>query len=67
MARLRDGEKFYNQGLLHRLLFRHFGLRESEISSELGWQRRTVNNYLRNLKEKGLAYKEGRNWYSDDW
>jgi DNA-binding IclR family transcriptional regulator len=41
-------------------------LRESELASELGWQRRTVNNYLRALESQGLAYKEGRDWFTDD-
>jgi DNA-binding IclR family transcriptional regulator len=42
-----------------------YGLRESELASELGWQRRTVNNYLRALERRGLAYKEGRDWFID--
>jgi DNA-binding IclR family transcriptional regulator len=49
------------------VLYTHpFGLRESEMASELGWQRRTVNNYLRALKRRGIVYKEGRDWFIDD-
>jgi hypothetical protein len=36
------------------------------MASELGWQRRTVNNYLRALARRGMAYKEGREWFIDD-
>jgi hypothetical protein len=36
------------------------------MANELGWQRRTVNNYLRTLQQRGLAYKEGRDWFIDD-
>jgi len=65
MARLQKGEQEEKEGRLYRLLKRlRFGVRESEISEELGWQRRTVNNYLRQLKEKDKASREGRSWFS---
>ena len=64
MARLRKGEKGRKEKQVESKLHRHvFGLRESELASELGWERRTVNNYLRSLKQKGRAYKEGRDWF----
>ena len=67
MARLRNGQKPTRRRQVHRVLRGHpFGLRESELSSELGWQRRTVNNYLRDLARQGRAYKEGRDWFADD-
>ena len=67
MARLSRGERHRKVRLVRTVLYQHpYGLRESEMASELGWQRRTVNNYLRTLQSRGLAYKEGRNWYSDD-
>jgi len=67
VARLRKGEKSSRKGQVQRLLRRYeFGLRESEIAWELGWRRRTVNNYLRELKRRELAYKEGRCWFADD-
>ncbi|MCB0209743.1 MAG: hypothetical protein KDJ52_10450 [Anaerolineae bacterium] len=67
MARLRDGEKSNKEEKVHRKLAKHiFGIRESELSEELGWERRTTNNYLRRLEQKGKAYKEGRSWFKDD-
>jgi len=67
MARLREGEHLVKERRVERLLHGHwFGLRESEIAEELGWERRTVNNYLRNLKQQGRAYKEGRQWLADE-
>ena len=66
MARLRKGDKASKERRIQRLLhYYEFGLRESEIASELGWQRRTVNNYLRSLREGGKVYKEGREWFVD--
>ena len=65
MARLPKGEREDKENMLYRLLRRlRFGVRESEISEELGWQRRTVNNYLRKLKNKDKADREGRSWFS---
>ena len=67
MARLFKGEKIEKESRVQRLLRQHaFGLRESEIAQELGWQRRTVNNYLRELEHRGNVYKEGRCWFVDD-
>jgi DNA-binding NarL/FixJ family response regulator len=67
MARLRKGEKSTRERRVQRLLRQYaFGLRESEIACELDWQRRTVNNYLRELQRRGQAYKEGRCWFVDD-
>jgi len=65
MARLQKGEREEKEGRLHRLLKRlRFGVRESEISEELGWQRRTVNNYLRKLEREEKAQQEGRSWFA---
>ena len=67
MARLSKGERSKKVRLVRTVLYQHpYGLRESEMASELGWQRRTVNNYLRALKRRGLIYKEGRDWFVDD-
>jgi DNA-binding IclR family transcriptional regulator len=67
MARLPEGERRRRTRLVRTVLYEHpFGLRESEMANELGWQRRTVNNYLRSLESKGLVYKEGRDWFADD-
>jgi len=68
MARLRKGERNRKERVVKHKLTRHFlGIREAELAEELGWQRRTVNNYLRNLQQKGAAYKEGRSWFTEDW
>ena len=65
MARLAKGEREDKQNLLYRLLRRlRFGVRESEVAEELGWQRRTANNYLRKLKEADKAEREGRSWFA---
>lgn len=64
MARLQKGERKDKENMLYRLLRRlRFGVRESEIAEELGWQRRTVNNYLRELKQNDKAEKSGWIWF----
>ncbi len=64
MARLFSGEKSDKANQVLQLLRRCFnGLRESEISQELGWDRRTTNNYLRELRDQGRIHKEGRDWH----
>ena len=67
MARLRKGERQMKGRQVVRTLRRGwFGLREVEVAQELGWDRRTVNNYLRNLQQQGRVYKEGRCWLVDE-
>ena len=66
MARITEWEKSQKFTEVQRVLNEHpFGLRESELTSELGWERRTVNNYLHALEDEGLVYKEGWEWYAD--
>ena len=65
MARLQKGEREDKESALRRLLKRlRFGVRESEIAEELGWHRRTVNNYLRQLKKDEKAERDGRSWFA---
>ena len=65
MARLQKGERADRENMLYRLLRRlRFGVRESEVAQELGWQRRTANNYLRKLKEEDKAERDGRSWFA---
>ena len=65
MARLQKGEQEEKESKLYRLLRRlRFGVRESEVAEELGWQRRTANNYLRKLKKEEKAEREGRSWFA---
>ena len=64
MARLRDGEKNERKGLLANIIrYCGLGLTEAEIAEETGLDRRTVNNYLRELDEDGHAHKKGRKWF----
>jgi hypothetical protein len=65
VARLLPGERERRLNIvLRRLKYFRWGIREGELSQELGWPRRTVNNYLRELKEEGKAYREGRSWFA---
>jgi len=38
------------------------GLTESELADEIHFERRTINNYLRELEVEGKVYKEGTLW-----
>jgi Mn-dependent DtxR family transcriptional regulator len=65
MARLQKGEREDKENRLYRLLRRlRFGVREAEVAEELGWQRRTANNYLRKLEREEKAEREGRSWFA---
>jgi predicted transcriptional regulator len=66
MARLPKAEHEDRENLVLRLLKRFsWGIREVDIASELGWERRTANNYLRKLREENKARREGRSWFSN--
>lgn len=39
------------------------GITEGEMSDMLKTERRTINNYLREMAAQGVIYKEGRCWY----
>ncbi|TAH48597.1 MAG: hypothetical protein EYC68_20545 [Chloroflexota bacterium] len=67
MARLFWGEKKCKRADVVQLLERfEQGLKESEMAEILDWDRRTVNNYLRELQEENRVYKDGRLWFTDD-
>lgn len=67
MARLFGGEKNWKrQDVLRALQRFELGLTESEIAELLRWDRRTVNNYLRELKAAQQVYKEGRMWFKEE-
>jgi len=67
MARLFSGEKKWKrQDILRALQCFEQGLTESEIAEILRWDRRTVNNYLRELENNEQVYKEGRMWFSEE-
>lgn len=66
MARLPKGEKERQKGRLARLLhYCGLGLTEQEVAEEMGWERRTANNYLRELDEENRAHRDGHKWYPD--
>lgn len=67
MARLRDGEKSSKERQVEQVLRQSlWGKHEMDVAEELGWQRRTANNYLRELERQGKVYKEGRSWFVDE-
>lgn len=67
MARLFAGEKEHRRDNVLRLLQQYdLGLSEAEVAEMLGWERRTANNYLRQLAEERLAYKERRLWIAEE-
>jgi DNA-binding IclR family transcriptional regulator len=67
MARLFAGEKDCKSDDVLRALQSHdFGLREGELAELLEWDRRTVNNYLHDLKAQDRVYKDGRLWFADE-
>jgi len=66
MARLYKGKKSINLRFVYNVLrWYYFGIREIELANELGWQRRTLNNYLRELQVQNRIYKERTVWYAD--
>ena len=63
MARLQIGARPIKLDKVWYHLGRYFnGIREIELAAELGWQRRTLNNYLRILSYQDRVYKEGLSW-----
>lgn len=65
MARLKAGEREERRRTVLRWLARfRWGVREAELSQELGWERRTLNNYLRDLERSRQAHREGRAWFA---
>jgi hypothetical protein len=66
MARLHAGEKQGITNALFQLLRRHdFGLTEREVAELTQMDRRRLNNYLNELKEKNKAYRDDRTWFAE--
>ena len=64
MGRLTKGERESRKNKVARLItFCGLGLTEKELSQDTGFDRRTLNNYLRELDEEGIAHREGRKWW----
>jgi CRISPR-associated endonuclease/helicase Cas3 len=63
MPKIEETTKQQRLERLHLLLTRHpLGLTEAELAEETGLERRSVNNYLRELETQGRAYKDGLYW-----
>lgn len=63
MARIDEATRAQRLERIHLLLKRHpQGLTEAEIAAELQFERRTANNYLRELEVQGKVFKDGIYW-----
>jgi predicted DNA-binding transcriptional regulator YafY len=66
MPRISEDTKAERQERLLLELRRHpGGLSEAELAALLGLERRTINNYLRELELRGQLYKEEMLWLVD--
>ena len=64
MTKIDEQTKQQRLERIRLLLGRHpRGLTEAEIAEELGFGRRTMNNYLRQLEYEGKTLKDGLYWY----
>ena len=64
MPRIDDEDKRNRLERIYLLLTRNArGLTEGEIADEVRLERRTVNNYLRELEFQGKAFKDGLYWF----
>lgn len=64
MARIDDTTKKDRLDRIYLILSRNpRGLNEAEIAAEVNLERRTANNYLRELEEQGKAFKDGIYWF----
>lgn len=64
MARITDTQKQEVAEKILNMVLSSSGIREVEISEILKIERKTVNNYLRELKTSGRIYKTGYNWFA---
>jgi CRISPR-associated endonuclease/helicase Cas3 len=64
MPKIDEAAKGQRLERIHLLLARNArGITEAEIADEIRLERRTVNNYLRELEFQGKAIKDGLYWY----
>jgi CRISPR-associated endonuclease/helicase Cas3 len=64
MPKIDEATKQQRLDRIHLLLARNArGITEAEIADEMGLERRTANNYLRELEFQGKAFKDGLYWY----
>ncbi|RMG91348.1 MAG: CRISPR-associated endonuclease Cas3'', partial [Chloroflexi bacterium] len=64
MPKISEEAKQRNKEQALMLIHRHSGLREVEIAEILRLERRTVNNYLKELEYEGKIYKDGHLWHA---
>jgi len=68
MPRIDETTRLQRLERVWQLIRRHpRGIREAEIAGQLQIERRTVNNYLRQLELEGRIIKDGRLWYPAPW
>jgi CRISPR-associated endonuclease/helicase Cas3 len=68
MAKISEEKMLERYDRILLLLRRHTdGMTEQEIADELNYDRRNVNNYLRELEQQGKLYKEGKYWSAHDY
>jgi hypothetical protein len=66
MARLREGERLRRMVLVHLMIREHpDGISEARLAEQAGLERRTINNYLRELEALGSVRKHGLSWTAD--
>ena len=64
MPRIDENTRLQRLERLLILIQRHDrGLTEAEIAEELQFERRSTNNYLRDLENEGKVFKDGLYWY----
>ena len=64
MPRIPENTKRERLERVEMLLQRSDGLTEDEIAQTLNFERRTTNNYLRELEVIGKAWKDGPHWFA---
>src|SRR3972149_11476971 len=63
MPKIDEATKQQRLDRIYILLRRHtHGITQTEIADEVGLEPRTTNNYLRELEDRGKAYKDGIYW-----
>jgi CRISPR-associated endonuclease/helicase Cas3 len=64
MPKIDETTKQQRLDRIYLLMRRHaHGITQAEIADEIGLELRTTNNYLRELEDRGKAYKDGIYWF----
>ena len=67
MARISEKDKSARKERVQLALRKSNGLRESELAEQIGVEKRTLNNYLRELEYEGKIYKKGVLWFEQEY